>query len=150
LDKRGKGDGFNADATDKATHASATEGKGLQSQSRRDVAIPATVTPSSKGPHRASAEGADLSLVDELIADPKDPTLAASGSIPETLVLGSLVRLRQEKANTFARRLKWSVIGLGLFLAIAIPVAWSSIPEGWRNLIWVSLNPWDSGDPSRP
>lgn len=98
----------------------------------------------------AGASDPDLSGVEELIADPMNPRLAASGSVQEALVLGSLVRLRQNKANTFARRLKWVFALFCLLMAIATPIAWSYIPEGWRNMIWVSLNPWDRGDATSP
>jgi hypothetical protein len=158
--KGAKAEGGNGPATNKSVHDRRTDRQGHPTTSSRGGLTPASgsrpvsgaapATTHVRVSDEATADGPDLSMVDELIADPTDPTLAASGSREETLVLGSLVRLRQEKANTFSRRLKWSLIGFGLFLAIAIPIAWKSIPEGWRNLIWVSMNPWDSGDAGSP
>jgi hypothetical protein len=46
--------------------------------------------------------------------------------------------------------LTWSLIGFGLFLALAIPIGWKFIPEGWRSLIWVTMNPWDSEEANSP
>jgi hypothetical protein len=104
----------------------------------------------SRAASGSTTDDRDLSGVEELIADPMNSRLAASDSVQETLVLGSLVRLRQNKANTSARRLKLAIALFLLCLAITIPIAWSYIPEGWRNMIWVSLNPWDRGDATSP
>lgn len=158
--KVGKAVGSNGPAANQSIHDAKADrpgqptpmsrGEGAPVPGVRSVAGMGALNTQARTSDEATGDGPGVSTVDELIADPMDPTLAASGSPEETLVLGSLVRLRQEKANTFARRLKWALIGVGLFLAITIPLAWKSIPEGWRNLLWVSMNPWDSGDGDSP
>lgn len=69
--------------------------------------------------------------------DPDSPELLASSDSPEeTLVLGSLMELRQRKASAKVMRV---AILAGVFVGvvgIAVPIVWYQIPQGWRELIW--------------
>jgi len=76
--------------------------------------------------------------------DSKDKRLAASDSPGETLLLGSLVRLRQKKEDSSQFRF-WFIMAIAAFLLmIFLPMAWMLIPEGWRNLLWDTLTPWSN------
>ena len=69
--------------------------------------------------------------------DPDSPELLASSDSPEeTLVLGSLMELRQRKANAKVMRVAILTGVFVLVVGIAVPVVWYQIPEGWRELIW--------------
>lgn len=75
-----------------------------------------------------------------------DRLLAASDSPGETLVLGSLIGLRQKKEDVRWFRLK-VMLAVGTLLVLILGVyAWDRIPEGWRNLIWDSFARWFTRD----
>jgi hypothetical protein len=74
-----------------------------------------------------------------------DRLLAASESPEETLVLGSLMGLRQKKENVRWFRVKIAMVIGGLLMLIVAFYAWERIPEGWRNVIWDGLTSWFTG-----
>ena len=80
------------------------------------------------------------------VAIEADRLLAASESPEETLVLGSLMGLRQKKEDVRWFRLKVAMVIGGLLMLIVTVYAWERIPEGWRNLIWDSLTSWFTGE----
>jgi hypothetical protein len=80
------------------------------------------------------------------VAIEADRLLAASESPEETLVLGSLMGLRQKKENVRWFRMKVAMVIGGLLMLIVTVYAWERIPEGWRNLIWDSLTNWFTGE----
>ncbi|MBM3964389.1 MAG: hypothetical protein FJ308_04890 [Planctomycetes bacterium] len=110
--------------------------------------LPSSTEPSSKKPHTSEPHGVESKSkeVGEVLdvtsgsnkhLDPDSPELLASSDSPEeTLVLGSLMELRQRKASAKVARV---AILAGVFVAvvgIAVPIVWYQIPEGWRELIW--------------
>lgn len=100
-------------------------------------------TPNSLPPHGEESksikvgEALEVTSASNKHLDPDSPELLASSDSPEeTLVLGSLMELRQRKAS--AKVVKVAILA-GVFVAvvgIAVPIVWYQIPEGWRELIW--------------
>lgn len=84
------------------------------------------------------------------VAVDADRLLAASESPEETLVLGSLIGLRQKKENVRWFRLQVAMVLGGLLMLIVAFYAWERIPEGWRNLILDSLASWFTGGSREP
>jgi hypothetical protein len=69
--------------------------------------------------------------------DPDSPELLASSDSPEeTLVLGSLMELRQRKASARVMQVTLLTAVFVAVVGIAVPIVWYQIPEGWRELIW--------------
>ena len=69
--------------------------------------------------------------------DPDSPKLLASSDSPEeTLVLGSLMELRQRKASARVMQVTLLTAVFVAVVGIAVPIVWYQIPEGWRELIW--------------